>query len=128
MVIMFAVASALQTHRNDGDLEKQLHPGFPVGNVMSPENVKDRYTEGLIRAALLRLIHRAEWGQLTGIETRDLLVSEVGNENQKIFGGELLFALGRATLPPLSSDKFKSVFSNFLQSDHDNIASAIVTS
>lgn len=126
MLTMFAVASALQAHRSDGDPKKQLHPGFPVGNVMSPENVKNRYTEGLIRAALLRLVHRAEWGQLTGSETRDLLVSEVGNENQKILGGELLFALGR-TLPPLSSGKFKSVFSNFFQGDHDFIASAIVT-
>ena len=94
---------------------------------MSPENVKDRYTEGLIRAALLRLVQRAEWGQLTGIQTRDLLVSEVGNDNQKILGGELLFALGRAALPPLSSGKFKSVFSNFFQSEHDFIASAVIT-
>ena len=77
MVTIFAVASALQSHRNDEDLEKQLHPGFPVGNVIGPENVRDRYTEGLIRAALLRLVHRSEWGQLTGIETRELLVSEI---------------------------------------------------
>ena len=87
MVTMFAVASALQAHRSDGGLEKQLHPGFPVGNVMSPENVKDRYTEGLIRAVLLRLVHRAEWGQLPGNETCDLLVAEVGKENQKIMAG-----------------------------------------
>ena len=127
MVTMFAVASALQTHRNDADLEKQLHPGFPVGNVMSPENVTNRYTEGLIRAALLRLVHRAEWGQIAGMKTRDLLVSEVGKENQRILGGELLFALGRATLPPLPGGKFKSVFADFFQGDHDLIASAVVT-
>ena len=127
MVTMFAVASALQSHRNDGDLEKQLHPGFPVGNVMSPENVRDRYTEGLIRAALLRLVHRAEWGQLPGIETRDLLVSEIGKENQKILAGELFFALGRTSLPPVPGGIFKSAFEGFFENDHELIASAVVT-
>lgn len=125
MVTMFAVASALQAHRSDVDLERQLHPGFPIGNVLSPENVKDRYTEGLIRAALLRLVQRAEWGQVFGIETRDVLVSEVGNANQRIMAGELMFALSRAALPPLSRSKFKSAFSDFFQDDHDLIASAI---
>lgn len=127
MVTMFAVASALQSHRNDGDLEKQLHPGFPVGNVMSPENVRDRYTEGLIRAALLRLVHRAEWGQLTGMETRDLLVSEIGKRNQKILAGELFFALGRESLPPVSGSIFKSAFENYFEGDHDLIASVFGT-
>jgi hypothetical protein len=64
MVTTFLVASALQSHRHDSDPKKQLHPGFPVGKVMSPENITDRYTDGLIRAILLRLVRRAEWGNL----------------------------------------------------------------
>jgi hypothetical protein len=125
MVTMFALASALQSHRNDADPEKQLHPGFPVGNVLSPENVITRYTEGLIRAALLRLVHRAEWGQVSGAVTRDFLLSELENQNQRILAGELLFALGRASLPPVPGGVLNSAFDGLLLDDQSLILSAI---
>ncbi len=127
MVTIFAVASALQSHRNDEDIKKQLLPGFPVGNVLNPNTLKNRYTEGLIRAAFLRLVQRAEWGQLSGMKTRDLLISEIGKQNQKILTGELFFALGRASLPPVSGGIFKSAFEGFFEDDHDLIASVVDT-
>ncbi len=122
MVVMFALASALQAQRNDKYLKKQLHPRFPVSNVMSPENVKDRYTEGLIRAALLRLVHRAEWGQLASMQTRSFLAEQLLVANQKIIAGELFIALGRSLLPPISAKEFKSSFAEFFHADLEIIA------
>jgi hypothetical protein len=123
MVATFLLASALQSHRYDNDPKKQLHPGFPVGNVMSPENVSNRYTEGLIRAILLRLVRRAEWGQAPGIETRDFLLKELRQANQKTIAGELLFALGRGALPPISTGTFTSAFAEFFEGDLEVVKS-----
>lgn len=127
-VATFLIASALQSHRYDSDPKKQLHPGFPVGNVMSPENVTSRYTEGLIRAILLRLVRRTEWGQASGIEIRNFLLKEIAQDNQKIMAGELLFALGRAALPPISAGTFGSAFSGFLQDDFEMVESGFFKS
>jgi hypothetical protein len=123
MVGTFLFASALQRHRHDPDPLKQLHPGFPVGNVMNPENVSTRYTEGLIRAILLRLVRRAEWGQVPGVETRDFLLKEIAQDNQKVLAGELLFALGRSALPPVSPGKFLPAFAEFFENDVEIIES-----
>lgn len=127
MVTLFAIASALQAHRSDTDPKKQLLPGFPVGNVLNPNNLKNRYTEGLIRAVFLRLVQRAEWGQLSGVKTRDLLISEVGKANQNVLAGELFFAIGRASLPPVPVGIFTSAFGRFFAGDHDLISSVVFT-
>jgi hypothetical protein len=123
MVATFLIASALQSHRCDSDPKKQLHPRFPVGNVMNPENVTERYTEGLIRAILLRLVRRAEWGQAPGIEIRNFLLKEIAQGNQKTIAGELLFAIGRAALPPISAGTFGSAFAEFFEDDLEMVKS-----
>jgi hypothetical protein len=128
MVATFLFASALQRHRWDPDPQKQLHPGFPVGNVMSPKNVSNRYTEGLIRAILLRLVQRAEWGQAPAIQTRDFLLTDIAQGNQKVMAGELFFALGRSALRPISSGAFLSAFAEFFENDLETVKSGFFRS
>ena len=127
MVTLFAIASGLQAHRNDGNHKNQLHPGFPLGNILNPENVKSRYTEGLIRAIYLRLVRRGEWGQITGAQTRDCLLHEIARPNQMIISGELLFALARSALPPITRKTFIGFFSHFLNGDCDKIAEILIS-
>jgi len=54
---------------------------------------------------------------------RDFLLKEIPQGNQKIMAGELLFAIGRAALPPISPGKFDSTFVEFFESDLETVKS-----
>lgn len=113
LAALFAVASGLQRHRSDPDIQHQLHPDFPLANVFSPEMFR-RYSEGLIRAILLRTLTRHEFGSQAGIESRDFLLGQIKQENQGIVAGELVAALGRRAFPAISAGRFVSDFGGFL--------------
>jgi len=113
MPLTFAIASALQRHRSDSDAKRQLHPDFPLGNVLSPKNF-ERYSEGLIRAILLRNVTRHELGSQASPTTRDFLLGEMHKDNQLILAGEILAALARSSLPIISQALFKTKFDGLL--------------
>lgn len=127
MPLTFAVASGLQRHRSDPANTIQLHPDFPLSNVLSPAVFATRYTEGIIRAVLLQNLTRHELGSQASIETRNLLLREMTKDNQRIVSGALISAFGRRSFPPISHAKFTSRFSGFMSpNDLENIAAALV--
>jgi hypothetical protein len=116
IVAVFAIASGLQQHRWDPDFQQQLHPDFPLANVLSPK-IFERYTEGLIRAIILRTATRHELGWQAGIASRDFLLGQLAQENQKILAGEIIAALGRRSFPAISASRFVSAFGSFLSNE-----------
>lgn len=125
MPLIFAVASGLQNHRFDKNPEKQLHPDYPLANVLDSNQFK-RYDEGLIRAVFLRLLNRHELGAGEGVRSWALLTDEMKKPNQGILVGELIAALGRRAFPPLTSASFRSTFASQLPDvDLRKLANAI---
>lgn len=116
MVVLFAIASGLQQHRSDPDPKKQLHPDFPLANVLDPR-IFDQYSEGLIRGILLRTVTRHELGSQAGLESREFILSQITQDNQKIVAGELIAALGRRAFPAISASRFVACFDGCLPSD-----------
>lgn len=112
--VVFGVASGIQRHRHDQDQNKQLHPDYPLANVLNPALFSVRYTEGLIRAAFLRTVTRPEFGNQASIESRDFLLEAMRGENQQIVAGEMLAAIGRKAFPVISASKFVTSFEGFL--------------
>lgn len=112
--VIFGVASALQRHRIDPDQNRQLHPSFPLANVLDPELFSKRFTEGLIRAAILRTTTRHELGSQANVRSRDFLLNAMCAENQQIVAGEMLAAIGRKDFSVISAAKFASYFEQFL--------------
>lgn len=125
MPLTFAIASALQRHRSDSNVKRQLHPDFPLANVLSPKNF-ERYDEGLIRAILLRNVTRHELGSQASIEIRDYLLAQMGKDNQSIVAGAIVIALGQRSFPPISVKTFKTHFGGFVpESDLDRVGAAL---
>ena len=125
MPLTFAIASALQRHRSDSNVKRQLHPDFPLANVLSPKNF-ERYDEGLIRAILLMNVTRHELGSQASIDTRDYLLAQMRKDNQSMVAGAILGAFGRRGVPPISVEAFMNHFDGFLpKSDLFRTASAL---
>lgn len=126
MPVLFAVASALQQHRSDTNLEKQLFPGFPLANVLDHTVLKNRFTEGLIRATFLRCLTRSELGVRQSAETWKALASAMIENNQTCLRGELLVSLGRRIFPTIEAKNFQKIFEGFLpETDLEKISNAL---
>jgi len=111
---LFTIASGLQCLRTDRDAAKRLHPRFPDMNVFGLQNLKN-YSEGMLRAVLLRLVRPYEWG--TG--NSDLLraLSENAKERgQEAILGELLLSVARGSVPPPGRKFFEETYSRYLGS------------
>jgi len=94
MSCLFAVVSALQSLRSaDNDL-KRLSPRFPVSNVFGLRNLKN-YSEGLVRAVLLRSVKPQEWGDRNSRDVGQFLTRSCQASGQNVVLGELLFAAQR---------------------------------
>jgi hypothetical protein len=106
MSLVFILANALQALRFEPDPKKRL--GFDavsvrrldqdsiesLGNVFGQSNM-DRYSEGLIRGALLRVVRGSEWGGDNHARAIAKLVESAKDNSQLVMVGELLLSLAR---------------------------------
>ncbi|HUR42192.1 MAG TPA: phosphoribosyltransferase [Verrucomicrobiae bacterium] len=95
---LFSVMAAVQGLRNEPDEQKRLWRSILAANVFKPVNFTN-YSEGLIRAALLRSLTVAELGQHARTESNEILLAGLAHGDQQIILGELLFATFRNALP-----------------------------
>ncbi|AJP52224.1 hypothetical protein [Pseudomonas simiae] len=100
--VVLAVASSLQQMRNHEDEKKRLLPGFPYTQVLGSKNF-NYYSEGLIRAALLRNTSAIEYGVLQKEETLKILIPELEDPQQGNLLSEYLIAVICGKLPPFTS-------------------------
>lgn len=109
MQTLFSVAVAMEALRNDPKETKRLDPRFPVNTVFNLRGYQ-LYTEGLIRAALLRTIKPREWGESQQDELRILLERECRKSDQAIMLGELLVSIWRNGIFAPAEPGFKGIF------------------
>ncbi len=91
---VFACASALQRLRTDEQRGKRLDPSGDVPHVLGA-NLMERYSEGLLQAALLRLVRGEEWDSEYRREGWKELLSELADGKNEIAVGELLLGIRR---------------------------------
>jgi hypothetical protein len=110
---LFAIASALQQLRNDDNRKKRLDPRFPDSNVFGRNNLNN-YSEGLLRAVILRLIRPHEWGSANRAPLRRDLCAMARKLDQDILLGEFVLASARGSVPPFGRQFFRAVYSKYL--------------
>lgn len=90
---VFAFASALQRLRTDS--VSPLKPHYPEFQVFDGRNLRN-YSEGLLRASIMRVVLPKEWGATPLDEnmTKELLAA-AQRENQAVMLGELFLAIAR---------------------------------
>ena len=99
---LFAVASGLQRLRNEENEAQRLDPRFPLFSVFGERNVSSNYTEGLMRAAILRTVLRGEWGISPegNIEkVQEALARDAQKLDQRVMLGEFAVAVARGVFP-----------------------------
>lgn len=94
---LFSLASALQWLRND-DERKRLNPHFPEFRVFDVKNVRN-YSEGLLRAAILRTVLPREWGHTLQPQSlcQELAVA-TKDVDQEVVLGEILLGIARGSI------------------------------
>lgn len=98
--VVLAVASGLQQMRDDTDEKKRLAPGFPYTQAVASNNFTN-YSEGIIRAALVRNTSANELGILEKEKTMKTLLSSLEDHNQASVLSEYLIAILCGKFPPL---------------------------
>ena len=103
-VVLCAVAAAIQELRKHDDLSKRLNAqGFPVRRTYAIKDL-DRYTDGILRASLLRCLDAAELQKISREKERELVnwarktFREDGSDTQST-RPELLLAIGLRKIP-----------------------------
>ena len=112
-VVLCSVAAAIQELRNHDDLSKRLNArGFPVRRSYAIEDL-DCYTDGILRASLLRCLDAAELQKISHEKERELVdwtrntFREGGNDAQST-RPELLLAIGLRKIPiEVADDDFQ---------------------
>ncbi|OGQ59899.1 MAG: hypothetical protein A3J24_11130 [Deltaproteobacteria bacterium RIFCSPLOWO2_02_FULL_53_8] len=116
MQTLFAVASAMEALRNAPIEAKRLDPRFPVSSVFQLKGF-ELYTEGLIRAGLMRTIKPREWGESQQKELGVLLKKECKKPDQAILLGELLLSIWRRGVFPPDDSTFRLLFGPHLTNE-----------
>jgi hypothetical protein len=114
LFMLFAFASALQELRNHDDPTRRLAPMFPDLRVIDGVKALTNYSEGLLRAVLLRTVARDEWGTLQAGDRKHIVVDAVRGLGADIVAGEALIARRRRVLPRFSESEIRDVFARFL--------------
>ncbi len=96
--VTFAVASALQSLRNAPEEKHRLAPHFPARRVFGLRNLTN-YSEGLLRASLLRLLRAYEWGNTNRSKLQSATLDYVGHDDQHVLQGEVVLAIARNAIP-----------------------------
>lgn len=99
--VILAVASALQQLRTTNNGKARLAPGFPYTQVLDSTNFVS-YSEGLIRSALLRNAAALEFGVVEKEKTIEILLKELGNQDQSNMLSEYIIAVICGKLPSSS--------------------------
>lgn len=97
MAALAGVAAGLQELRSDEREGKRLSPEFPMANVFSPGNLF-RYSEGLLRACLLRAVRPREWGESFRSSPMEVYNKYIRRDGEVL--GELLLAVARRAVLP----------------------------
>jgi hypothetical protein len=101
MPTLFCTSGAVQSLRDHEDPKKSLAPGFPVSYVLNMEKTFGNYTEGLIRASVLRCLRSDEAPSKKRRSHRDTLMTYATTIGQEALVGELMLAISRGVvLPP----------------------------
>jgi hypothetical protein len=100
--VVLAVASALQQMRTTDDEAKRLAPGFPYTQVLGAINFSN-YSEGIIRAALIRNASAIEFGVIEKEKTLGILLPALEDINQASLLSEYIVAVICGKLPPSTS-------------------------
>lgn len=95
--VLFAVSAALQEMRADPLQQDQLSEDFLTSRVISEQHFT-RYTEGLLRAAIVRLVKPYEWGNRTRAINSESLLKFIHEENQKALIGEVALGIYRSSI------------------------------
>ncbi|WP_187807057.1 hypothetical protein [Aquipseudomonas alcaligenes] len=90
--VVLAVASGLQRMRSAETEKERLSPGFPYAQVLSSANFK-LYSEGVIRAALIRNCSTFEFGVLEKEISLDILQNSLADDGQKCMLSEYIIAV-----------------------------------
>ena len=112
---LFSLASGLQHLRSHEDTQKRLGVVFPTSQMFASRNV-ELYSEGLLRACLLRLVQPAEWSERERLTLQEKLEHYMNQPDQAIIHGEVLFAMLRRAVPALPRGKFEGLFGQVLGS------------
>jgi hypothetical protein len=113
MLTLFSMATGLQALRNEPEDDKRLVLGFPISNVFAVRNLEN-YSDGLLRACLLRLVLPSEWGSSHLAELEQLLREKLGGPDGDIVSGEILLAMLRNIVPPFSKTSFEQFYLQWL--------------
>ena len=113
MGAMFVLAAGMQALRNDEDRSKRLDVRFPDARVFAIRNLKN-FSEGLLRALLLRLVRRQEWGDAKKSQLRKKLYECAASPNQEVILGELMLASARGSIPPIGRQFFAARYGALL--------------
>jgi hypothetical protein len=100
--VVLAVASALQQMRTAEDESKRLAPGFPYTQALGAINFSN-YSEGIIRAALIRNASAIEFGVIEKEKTLEILLPALEEINQTSLLSEYIVAVICGKLPPSSA-------------------------
>ncbi|HWA85831.1 MAG TPA: phosphoribosyltransferase [Opitutus sp.] len=95
---LFATASALQRFRHATDPTKALAPGFPISRVLDFPRCFKNYSEGLIRAALLRALRPDEFPASNRKQIRDHALGLIGKHPPGLLLGEVILTTARGGL------------------------------
>jgi hypothetical protein len=86
---------------------------FPDARVFAIRNLKN-FSEGLLRALLLRLVRRQEWGDAKKSQLRKKLYECAASPNQEVILGELMLASARGSIPPIGRQFFAARYGALL--------------
>ncbi len=125
MRILYIISTGLEAQRRIEKDSERLGAQFPVANTLSLENWSRRYTEGLFRAMFMRCVGRSEWGETTQQELRREITSNLTHQDQQCIRGEILAALGRNSIQPVSRELFLDLFNDALGSNVEAFANVL---
>ncbi|MEQ6331564.1 hypothetical protein VLF92_24995 [Pseudomonas chengduensis] len=102
--VILAVASGLQRMRTSVEEKKRLSPGFPYAQVLSSKNFSN-YSEGVIRAALIRNCSAFEFGVLEKEASLTTLQGSLADDDQMCVLSEYIIAVICGKFPQSSAFK-----------------------
>mgnify|MGYP001760647878 FL=1 len=105
---VLAAATGLQKMRTSAIEKNRLSPGFPHAQVLGSKNFR-LYSEGLIRAALIRNCAAIELGVLEKESTMKILLRDIEKESQKVLLSEYVVAALCGKFAPISNPSKKLV-------------------